>query len=303
MKTRIISGTVYVAILLAFYLLKVFVHDLFFDIFIWFCAIVGTREILRANKQYTTRPQRVIVTVFSVLAIPSNAIAESMLFSERQYGLHIVSILFFLLAVALLVLLVVRNDETSLQSVGFSFLSAVYPTLLLCLLVNANHVPLLAAAKEYAFNSDLLILFIFVVSPAADCVAFFAGSLFGKKYPRKLAPKLSPKKTVVGAVGGLMGGMLGGGIIYLCYNAIVGSFNMVWLWLPIYFAIGFLASAATMFGDLVESSIKRQLQIKDMGNIMPGHGGVLDRIDGTLFATMAVYFCFVVVRMFILPYV
>ena len=203
----------------------------------------------------------------------------------------------------MLVLLVVRNDETSLQSVGISFLSAVYPTLLLCLLVNANHVPLLEAAEKYAFNSDLLILFIFVVSPAADCVAYFVGSLFGKKYPRKLAPKLSPKKTVVGAVGGLLGGMLGGGIIYVCYNAIIGSYDMMWLWLPVYFAIGFLASAATMFGDLVESSIKRQLQVKDMGNIMPGHGGVLDRIDGTLFATMAVYFCFVIVRMFILPYV
>lgn len=303
MKTRVISGTVYVAILLAFYLLKVLVHDLFFDVFIWFCAIVGTWEMLRANKQNTTKPQRVIVMIFAVLAIPCNAIAESMIFSERQYGLHVVSILFFMLAVALLILLVVRNDETSLQSIGTSFLSAVYPTLLLCLLVQANHVPLLDAAKEYAFNSDLLILFIFVISPAADCFAFFVGVLFGKKYPRKLAPTLSPKKTVVGAVGGLMGGLIGGGVIYLCYNAIVGSFEMMWLWLPIYFAIGFLTAAATMFGDLVESSIKRQLQIKDMGNIMPGHGGVLDRIDGTQFATLAVYLCFVVVRMLILPYV
>ena len=68
-------------------------------------------------------------------------------------------------------------------------------------------------------------------------------------------------------------------------------------------AVSPLLSVAGMIGDLIASYIKRDCGIKDYGNIMPGHGGVLDRIDGTLFATMAVYFCFVVVRMFILPYV
>ena len=304
MKTRVLSGTVYVAILLSFFLLKIFVHDFFFDVFIWFCAIVGTFEILRATKEKTNKAQRIAVSTFSIITIPATAIADGInAFNGRQYGLHVDSTLFFVLAVVLLIMLVIRHEETSLESVGTSLFCAVYPTLLLTLLVQANHVPLLDQAAKYAFNSDLLICFIFVISPAADCCAYFFGMLFGKMCPRKLAPKLSPKKTVVGAVGGLIGGVIGGGIIYICYNAAVGSFDMMGFWLPVYFVIGFLGAAATMFGDLVESCIKRKLGMKDMGNIMPGHGGVLDRIDGTLFATMAVYLCFVVVRMFVLPFI
>ncbi len=302
MKTRVISGTAYVAIVLTFYLLKVLVSDFFFDALIWFCAIVGTFEILRATKEKTNKAQRITVMIFSIVTIPATAIADGInAFNGRQYGLHMDSILFFVLAVILLIMLVLRHEETSLESVGVSLFSAVYPTLLLTLLVQANHVPLLDQAAKYAFNSDLLICFIFVISPAADCFAFFFGKLFGKICPRKLAPKLSPKKTVVGAIGGLIGGVIGGGVIYIFYNLAVGSFDMMGFWLPVYFVIGFLGAAATMFGDLVESCIKRKLAIKDMGKIMPGHGGVLDRIDGTLFATMAVYVCFVVVRMFVLP--
>ena len=63
--------------------------------------------------------------------------------------------------------------------------------------------------------------------------------------------------------------------------------------------IGVFAALATCFGDLVESCIKRKKGLKDMGNIMPGHGGVLDRIDGTIFATVAVYLCFVVIHVFL----
>ena len=69
------------------------------------------------------------------------------------------------------------------------------------------------------------------------------------------------------------------------------------IWLPAYLAIGFLAAAATEFGDLVESCIKRKIGIKDMGKIMPGHGGILDRIDGTLFASLAVYIAFAFIRL------
>ena len=68
------------------------------------------------------------------------------------------------------------------------------------------------------------------------------------------------------------------------------------IWLPVYLLIGLLAAAATAFGDLVESCIKRKVGLKDMGSIMPGHGGALDRIDGTLFATIVVYIVFLVVR-------
>ena len=293
MKTRLISGTAYVAILIAFYLLKIFVHDLCFDILIYAFALIGTFEMLRAVKDKTTKPERVIVFLFALVVIPACAVAEQYF----SYGLHWVSICFFVMAVALVCLLVIRHEETSLESLGLSFLSAVYPVLLLCLLVQANHVPNLPQFASIAFNSDLLILFIFVVSPFADTFAYLFGRCFKKYFPRKFAPAISPNKTVIGAIGGLVGGVIGAGIIYFAYNAVAGSYENMGLWLTVYLLIGLLAAAATEFGDLVESCIKRKLGLKDMGKIMPGHGGALDRIDGTLFAAMVVYLAFVAVRM------
>ena len=110
-----------------------------------------------------------------------------------------------------------------------------------------------------------------------------------------MAPKLSPNKTVIGGIGGLVGGMLGAVILYFSYNAVCGSMDSMYVWLPVYVVTGLIAAAATALGDLVESSIKRKVGIKDMGKIMPGHGGVLDRIDGTIFTTLAVYLVFTIV--------
>ena len=131
----------------------------------------------------------------------------------------------------------------------------------------------------------------------ADTFAYLFGRCFKKYFPRKFAPAISPNKTVIGAIGGLVGGVIGAGIIYFAYNAVAGSYENMGLWLTVYLLIGLLAAAATEFGDLVESCIKRKLGLKDMGKIMPGHGGALDRIDGTLFAAMVVYLAFVAVRM------
>ncbi|MBQ8322849.1 MAG: phosphatidate cytidylyltransferase [Clostridia bacterium] len=297
MKTRLISGTCYVAILIAFYLLKIFVHDLCFDVLIYAFALIGTFEMLRAVQDKTTKAERGIVFAFAVVSIPLCAVAEHYF----SYGLHWVTICFFVMAVALVCLLVIRHEETSLESLGLSFLSAVYPVLLLCLLVQANHVPKLPAFSSIAFNSDLLILFIFVVSPFADTFAYLFGRCLKKYFPRKFAPVISPNKTVVGAIGGLVGGLIGAAILYFAYNAVVGSFENMGFWLTVYLLIGLFAAAATEFGDLVESCIKRKLGLKDMGKIMPGHGGVLDRIDGTLFAAMVVYLAFAAVRMLLAP--
>lgn len=115
-----------------------------------------------------------------------------------------------------------------------------------------------------------------------------------------MAESISPNKTVIGGIGGIVGGVVGAVVVYFIYNATVGSFSQMGVWLLVYILIGGLASVANEFGDLVESSIKRKVGIKDMGKLMPGHGGILDRIDGTLFTASAVYLVFMLVKIFTL---
>jgi phosphatidate cytidylyltransferase len=123
----------------------------------------------------------------------------------------------------------------------------------------------------------LLLLGIIVVSDSAQ---YYCGRAFGK---RALAPTISPKKTVEGAVGGLVFGtiatMLGGYYVF-------GS--PVWLLALLGAAISLLG----IVGDLFESLLKRSAGVKDSSNLIPGHGGVLDRIDSWLFAA-PVYYVFV----------
>ena len=294
MKNRLISGTLYVVILLAFYLLKIFVHDFLFDVLIYGFALIGTFEILRAMQDKTTKAQRVLVWIFSIICIPVVAVSEYFF----RYGLHVMSVCFFLLVFALLSLLVVRHEETSPENIGASLFAAVYPTIMLTLLVLANHIGAESAtAQSLALDSRLVVLLIFVISPCADAVAFVFGMLLRKYLPKKMAPTISPNKTVIGGIGGLVGGMLGALAVYFIYNSLFGSYADMQIWLPVYLATGLVSAAATEFGDLVESCIKRKAGIKDMGKVMPGHGGILDRIDGTLFATAAVYLVFVIIHL------
>lgn len=292
MKIRLITGTCYIAVLLVFFLLKIFVHDLFFDALIYAFALAGTFEMLRAMKGRITNAEKIIVFAFSAVCIPATALCEQ--FSGS--GVQAASACFFAASAALLCLLVVRHEETTPENIGVAFLSAVYPTLLLSLLCLTNHITGSEALEKLSLNSDLAILFVFVVSPFADSLAYVFGRFLKGRFPKKMAPVVSPNKTVVGGVGGLVGGLVGAAILYFVYNAVAGSFGQMYIWLPVYLLIGLSAAAATEFGDLVESCIKRKVDIKDMGNIMPGHGGVLDRIDGTQFAAIVVYLAFMIIH-------
>ncbi|MBQ8657538.1 MAG: CDP-archaeol synthase [Clostridia bacterium] len=291
MKIRLLTGSCYIAVLLVFYLLKIFVNDLFFDALTYAFALIGTFEMLRAMKEKTTKAERGIVFAFAILCIPACALGEYFLGAGLMFTIACV----FALSVALLSLLVARHEETTIENLGTAFLSAVYPSLLLCLLVLSNHISVDGAGlSKYALNGDIAILFVFVVSPFADSLAYVFGRFLKKFFPKKLAPNLSPNKTVIGGIGGLVGGMVGAAILYFAYNGVAGSFEKAYLILPFYLGLGLLLAVATAFGDLVESCIKRKVGLKDMGNIMPGHGGVLDRIDGSLFATVVVYLAFVI---------
>ncbi len=288
MKIRLISGTCYIAILAVAFLLKIFVHDLCFDALVYLFSVIGGFEMLRAMGEKTTKTQKAIVFGFNLVCVPGCALMEGLLFGGG-HGVAFLSALYFVLAVTELSLLVAKHEETSLESVGVSLLSATYPTLFLGLLTLTNHI-------SGVFSSDLAILFIFVISPIADSLAYVFGRFLKKYFPKKMAPVVSPNKTVIGGIGGLVGGVLGGGLLYVIYNAVAGSFEKVYLYLPIYLGVGLLLAVATAFGDLVESCVKRKVGLKDMGKIMPGHGGVLDRIDGSMFATVAVYACFILLN-------
>ncbi len=123
------------------------------------------------------------------------------------------------------------------------------------------------------------IFFILIVTYFGDVAAFFSGTRWGRK---KLSPLLSPKKTVEGALGGLLATVLAGYACKLVFFPALTSFQALW--------IAALLSASGQLGDLLESLIKRSYGIKDSGRMLPGHGGILDRIDSILLAGPVGYY-------------
>ncbi len=121
------------------------------------------------------------------------------------------------------------------------------------------------------------ILFTILAVVAADAAALFVGSRFGR-HPFFAA--ISPHKTVEGAVAGL----LGAAVVF-----VAGGLGVLDLGLGPSIAIGFLVGIGALLGDLVESQMKRLAEVKDSSNLIPGHGGVLDRIDSALFPPILVY--------------
>jgi phosphatidate cytidylyltransferase len=125
-----------------------------------------------------------------------------------------------------------------------------------------------------------LVYFVALTTWAGDIGAYYVGSRLGR---RPLAPRVSPKKTVEGALGGVAATVL---------IAILGS---AWVWprLPVATAIwvGGLLAVVGMVGDLAESVVKRAAGVKDSGTIIPGHGGILDRLDSVIFCVPALYGC------------
>jgi len=143
-----------------------------------------------------------------------------------------------------------------------------------------------AAALHVAESGAYYVAFAGFCLVVCDAGAYFAGRRFGK---RKLAPQISPAKSVEGAIGGLLVGTLAGGAARALFVVIapelVGGFG----W-GAAFVFGFLLSLVGIVGDLVESLLKRDAEVKDAGGILPGMGGVLDRLDSPLLGMPLMYY-------------
>ena len=155
-------------------------------------------------------------------------------------------------------------------------LRAVLAVLLMSLWVGA---PLAHLGLFPHTRDGILLILIAVVGPwISDAGAYFSGRFFGRHL---LIPSLSPRKTVEGAVGGL--------ILTLLIVAPV-AYLLLDFSLAKALTIGAVVSVASQCGDLFESALKRILDVKDLGTFLPGHGGVLDRVDSLLFTAPAVYY-------------
>jgi phosphatidate cytidylyltransferase len=174
----------------------------------------------------------------------------------------------------LLVLLLPRGVDNFVKTASASSLALIYLPFL------AGFLILLARPSN---GLERVMTFVVLVG-CNDTFAYLTGVLFGK---HPLAPKISPKKTIEGVIGSLVFTISGGAI---AFHYIMES---EW-WL------GALAGLLTVFtatsGDLIESALKRDMAIKDMGNLLPGHGGIMDRLDSVLFAAPALWLALEVVR-------
>lgn len=170
------------------------------------------------------------------------------------------------------------RGEVTLEMLGGAFFASIF--------IPTGFSALLDFRMEEA--GKFMVLLPFVASVLTDTAAFFIGRKYGRM---KLAPGISPHKTWEGAIAGLIGGLAG----VLLYGLILKlALKVEYSW-SLLVLTGILGSCAAQFGDLCFSYIKRRFGIKDYGSLIPGHGGILDRLDSILFAAPVMAFVLAII--------
>lgn len=196
----------------------------------------------------------------------------TMVFIQKAYILDPRVLLFVFIPVfALMASLLYIKDKSQLQETAHMFTAIIYIALPLTLF-NFLVFP------GYCFNGTLLLI-MFILVWMSDIGAYVFGMALGQKYGPKLCPEISPKKSWIGFWGGVA--FTVGAAVALHYMGYL-SYN-VWHCV----ALGVVVDVTGVFGDLIESVWKRHAGIKDSGNVIPGHGGMMDRLDSALMAIPA----------------
>ena len=279
---RCITGAVYLLCLAALLALKQLVPvwgALGFDVLFAAIAVIGSIEFVRAFGEITF-PQKVFVVAYCSAVIPVYVLCELTV----SQGLLAVGILSLAALVAVAVLSAVNKLGCTVKGTLYAYMGMAYCGGLSWVLSVANHT---------ASNSVAALILLFLSVSFADSFAYIVGTLLKRWLPWKLAPQISPNKTVIGAIGGIAGGIVGAIIAYYIFE----SFDtFVWTagigGLEGFIVVGLLLSIFGQVGDLFESGIKRKCGVKDMGNLLPGHGGVLDRFDSVLFGGVVIALSF-----------
>lgn len=249
LATRIVSGVVYAALFIGCLLGGTVSAALFVALISALCCYEFFMMMRRDGKV----PNQTLGIIVSAL-FPLTALGESITMTAL--------IFLFVLACGLWY---VYTPRTRIADVAVTLMGPLYTGFMLSSIV-------LLRDAEPGFSGALLAIGSCASLWVSDSFAYLVGRQFGR---HKMAPKISPKKTWEGFAGGIVGSV----VIWL----IVWATHMFPLSLPFALATGVVVSVLGVFGDLIESRIKRGVGVKDSGNLIPGHGGMLDRCDSLIF--------------------
>jgi phosphatidate cytidylyltransferase len=237
-----------------------------------FAVFVGIAVLIALHELTTAFKAREIQINFLQLSVATTLI----LASSWVGGLPGLAVSVAIALIANLFLVLLRGTEGFIKNATASAFALLYPGFV------AGFIFLLARSGEgFSYIATLVILV-----GCNDTFAYVFGVLLGK---HPLAPKISPKKTWEGFVGGLIFTSIGSALAFyylLDHHPAIGALA------------GFAGVLAATVGDLVESAIKRDLSIKDMGTLLPGHGGMLDRLDSALITAPVMWCCIELLKRF-----
>lgn len=268
MLKRTISSIFIVLVELAFLFLRLIDYR-FFALLVYAVGLISSYELTKVYGDRITKLQRILVLGFTATIIPLAVFF-------RGYVIHYICV-YVLGSIAVSEIFDKQNTENLTPNM---VLCMFYPTIPLLSLVFLN---------AFSVYSLYLLVMVLVVTSLTDVGAYLIGSLL--KGP-KLCPNISPNKTISGAIGGLVFAVLANIAVYFIFKSFgLAPFTGAHIIKVLAFIVGSagLIGVATEVGDLTESRIKRKLGVKDMGNLIPGHGGILDRIDGLTFSSLATF--------------
>lgn len=279
MKQRIISGAVMGGIVALVLVLGLLVESTIITIFVAVVAALGVAELVRNAAKVDNKALTILSMVYTAVMVFIFSAVNENLYRLNRTDYAYIEILVFVMAIiisvvyiiATAVLILVYNQELDLAKIAvICGMPIIYSFAFSCVVS-------VITSAETTFGIYYLLL-VLNFACVCDTGAYFVGVKLGKT---KLCPKISPNKTVEGALGGIASGVLVSLILTLCF----GFFDKI---LPVLlFTIPLCA--AGMAGDLFASIIKRKVAIKDYSNLIPGHGGILDRVDSVLFISPLVF--------------
>lgn len=274
MLKRAVTAIILVGYAFAMLYLGTAVHYGFLDALIMSFAFVGTYEMYHTFRKSEYKNSWGAPLLLCVAIYP------------LWYFLGYKGILIALsLSICLALAVFTFKAEMELKDLLATIFSLIYPMALVSLAF--------ALSREFPCGGTFAISFAIFLPVFSDTFAYLVGSTLGK---RKLCPSISPKKTVAGAVGGLLGSVLCAVTFFLLFDlyavipvGYVTFSDSVAVRAVVFVVLGIVGGVLAEIGDLAASRIKRTMNIKDFGNIFPGHGGVLDRLDSIMF-TLVMFF-------------